>query len=589
MSIYHGIRAARKALNKKQDTPLRIPAVTGDGNGTLETGTDNLIYCVTATDGVVQAWAYNCPHVYGLPVWVSKSERRPGALEVVGIRDIGSQNASRQSEVGKHGTSHRWLGTEGGGYDPVFIELRQFMPFGLWAGNNADYAFSVYVGRGVIWTGEQYVEVKPAELDLSGGLPMATGGDRYARYTLIYVASKDNGTDAEVRVLYGTVKLATSFTIEDVPTPPSDSLLVIGAVRLYSDQVMIQDGRAGTDVIDLRFPYRSLVDANDLGAGLISTERFSAYADLVDESKIGPGAAQVAAGTHGHAFDDLTDVDMTGAANGNVPVFDASTSTWKAGSLRRGAPERETFAVSTPATAPHYDLLAAAESGGLAVYYNGVRVLDADFTVDVDGYGFTLAFDVLAGDYIIAEYFAPLPPVALFPLTRPYTSDKQDGIFGYLATMGGTRSWINPGLGDAWSPKYYTASQSSTWSNIPEACTNGLYLGDDASHTGNDVNAWWKADFGAGHTLTPDYFGILGRSPSGHQPRNFKIQGSNDDAAWDDLITITGAGPNPGTWYSAAITGAGAYRYIRVYQTGANSDGAWYLVMGELEFWGTLS
>ena len=42
-------------------------------------------------------------------------------------------------------------------------------------------------------------------------------------------------------------------------------------------------------------------DASAITAGTLSTDRFSAYADLVAESKIGPGAAQVAAGNHNHA------------------------------------------------------------------------------------------------------------------------------------------------------------------------------------------------------------------------------------------------------------------------------------------------
>ena len=41
-------------------------------------------------------------------------------------------------------------------------------------------------------------------------------------------------------------------------------------------------------------------DASHINAGTLSTDRFSAYADLGAESKIGAGAAQVAAGDHRH-------------------------------------------------------------------------------------------------------------------------------------------------------------------------------------------------------------------------------------------------------------------------------------------------
>jgi hypothetical protein len=42
--------------------------------------------------------------------------------------------------------------------------------------------------------------------------------------------------------------------------------------------------------------------ASDITSGTLSTDRFSAYADLVAENKIGTGSGQVAAGNHGHLF-----------------------------------------------------------------------------------------------------------------------------------------------------------------------------------------------------------------------------------------------------------------------------------------------
>ena len=42
-------------------------------------------------------------------------------------------------------------------------------------------------------------------------------------------------------------------------------------------------------------------DASGIVSGTLSTDRYSAYADLTAESKIGTGAAQVAAGNHNHA------------------------------------------------------------------------------------------------------------------------------------------------------------------------------------------------------------------------------------------------------------------------------------------------
>lgn len=631
MSIYHGIRAARRALQQKADAPLRMAGVTGNGEGVIETGTLNLIYCVTAEEGVVQAWAYNCPHVYGLPVWLTRSERRPGALEVAAVRDIGSQGASRQAEVGNHGESHRWLGTraEGGGYDPIFIELRQFMPFGIWAANDSNYAFTVQIGRGVIWTGAAFVELQTRLLDVSAAVPAPVSGTRQARFALVYVKSTNSGLGAEVATYPGTAKDYNLLSLADIPTPPADTLLVIGAVRLYSDQAMIQDGRANTDVIDLRFPVRALLDAGDIGAGQISTDRFSAYADLTAESKIGTGAAQVAAGNHAHAFTSLTDApaSYSGSA-GKAAVVKNDESGLEFGTISKSFLEltdtpndyagqggktvtvkadesgldftlkgltRDTFPVAVNAVTPHYDLTSPTSGLDLGVYYNGVRVLDADFGIDGDGGGFTLAFDVKAGDYVMAEHFTNVMqaiqlPTLAYPITRAHTTDKLDGIFGYIGTRGGFSMHHNPALETAWTPAYYTATQSSTWSiGAADKATDGDYSDAGASHTTNEIGAWWKADFGAGHTMTLTHFGMIGRLTSGYHPRNFTVQGSNDDSAWNDLLVVTGDGPDGGTWYSAAVAGAGAYRFIRILETGVNAHGDYYLVIGELEFWGTLT
>ena len=57
----------------------------------------------------------------------------------------------------------------------------------------------------------------------------------------------------------------------------------------------------------------STLDASRITSGMLSTHHFSAYDDLVDENKIGPGADQVAAGDHHH--DDRYDTRAEVAAS----------------------------------------------------------------------------------------------------------------------------------------------------------------------------------------------------------------------------------------------------------------------------------
>lgn len=188
-----------------------------------------------------------------------------------------------------------------------------------------------------------------------------------------------------------------------------------------------------------------------------------------------------------------------------------------------------------------------------------------------------------------------------YPFTRTWTANQTDGIIGWLGTAGGMTPFRNPGatasapaagtLADALVPQYVACNQSSTIDSPrgPEkALDHSLDTNNGCSHTGNDTNAWWSVDF-RDRTVQPTALAIVGRSSGGHHPRNFKLQGSNNGSAWTDLLTVTNEGPNDGTWYSHGVVGAAAYRYLRIYQTGANSTGAGYLVMGDVELWGTVT
>lgn len=60
-------------------------------------------------------------------------------------------------------------------------------------------------------------------------------------------------------------------------------------------------------------------NATNINAGTLSTDRYSAYADLGAESKIGAGATQVAAGDHQtHNVEQLVNVSSSSPANGDI-------------------------------------------------------------------------------------------------------------------------------------------------------------------------------------------------------------------------------------------------------------------------------
>lgn len=112
-------------------------------------------------------------------------------------------------------------------------------------------------------------------------------------------------------------------------------------------------------------------------------------------------------------------------------------------------------------------------------------------------------------------------------------------------------------------------------------------------HSQSVVDQFWQIDFGANRQLTVTTYGIAGRSNDGTQmPRNWELLGSNDGSTWTQLHNrVPGDGTNPaaGVWGTWNISGAGAYRYLRIHQTGLNAEGNNFLVLGEVEFWGTLT
>ena len=87
-----------------------------------------------------------------------------------------------------------------------------------------------------------------------------------------------------------------------------------------------------------------------------------------------------------------------------------------------------------------------------------------------------------------------------YPLTRTYSSNKKDGIFGYLGTNGIYFSYVNPGVVYLWKSSYYTATQINNLNatTIASNATSGFFDGEpNFSHTQNTQNSWWKANFGA--------------------------------------------------------------------------------------------
>jgi hypothetical protein len=107
------------------------------------------------------------------------------------------------------------------------------------------------------------------------------------------------------------------------------------------------------------------------------------------------------------------------------------------------------------------------------------------------------------------------------------------------------------------------------------------------SSSGSGQPCWLKVDFGAGNAKTINSYSIRARSSfEGRAPKDFTLQGSNDDSTWTDLDVesgIWGYSTYPTLYFSRFSKGKNttAYRYYRLYIT-SNFDNS-YTQIAELQ------
>jgi hypothetical protein len=232
----------RQHLQRKQDRPERLPAVLGDGQGGLfVSGTPNTVYVQVAGGVTGQAWNSRVPASYGLPVWVGYDPLEPDRWQVLSLRAGAAEAAG--FDLGGTGyapaSRYRW-NYPGGGQDPLFVEGRQFLPLRL----GPHTGLSVYVYPWVVWTGTAWAYVPGTAVDLTASVPATEGQAR-----LVLVTIDDSGA---VVTTAGTAVALADLGLDDLPSVPAGTRYVVGAVRLYTGQTAVQEGRSNTDILDLR-------------------------------------------------------------------------------------------------------------------------------------------------------------------------------------------------------------------------------------------------------------------------------------------------------------------------------------------------
>ena len=158
-------------------------------------------------------------------------------------------------------------------------------------------------------------------------------------------------------------------------------------------------------------------------------------------------------------------------------------------------------------------------------------------------------------------------------------SGDNNGLFYYLGTSLGTLPWSNP------SGNGLIISASAV-----ESGTLSLLVDKQGSQfwTPSVANNWVSFSLTKGK-LTCNYYSIKSRiSDVDYYPRNWKLQGSNDNSSWTDLDTQTNnASLNSiDQWLSLPVTTADSYSSFRLLTTGVNSSNYYHLCLGKVELYG---
>lgn len=241
-------QTVQTSLDKKADKAKTYYGYLGNQEGVVAVPNKPSYVFVTLSDGMVmQAYNTIAPLIRNLPVICGYDPRqaRSDLFRVLDVRDLprtGKDETINQSS--SHHASHEWLNITGG-TDVVYVHLRQFMPLRP----EVVVPYSVKVNRAVLMINDAWTSVGNVTTDLSSYIPApASGSFGNERFVLLSLSN----TSGSIVVTAGSMVPVTTSTTALIPTIPTNCAPIC-AVRLYSNQELIVEGRSRTDLIDMRW------------------------------------------------------------------------------------------------------------------------------------------------------------------------------------------------------------------------------------------------------------------------------------------------------------------------------------------------
>lgn len=308
-------RVLKTRLDNKQDKILAKPGIMGDGTGLLDvSGLDHYVYVRTSA-GCEEVFNNRVPPENDLLVMVGYDPAQPDLYQVLSTRSAFPGGVTGGAVAGyAPAIRYQWM-ADGGGQDPLWIDLRQFLPLRVGVYLN----MSVHIYRGVVKSGTAWIDVNSQTKNLTAHIPSTSGN---AAYVLITIDT--SGAVVATKGIETTIEL---LSLTDIPSIPANTLVELAAVRVYAGQTSVQEARSNTDIKDLRLPYYlsgalgggAPVDAQYLtlsANGTLTDERILTAGVGISITDGGAGAAATISSNlrllHEHVYQE----DHSGEANG---------------------------------------------------------------------------------------------------------------------------------------------------------------------------------------------------------------------------------------------------------------------------------
>lgn len=302
MDIYKLRSNLKSRFDEKLDTITTISAVIGDGEGNVwVSGRDKYVYCRTAS-GIEQVLCTKIQPEHGMWVTIGVDPMDPPEKQVLTAENYmpGSSNSGIVTGPAP-AIRYQWM-ANGGGQDPLFVELRQFLP--LRVGVYLGMLIEIYAGA--FKYGTSRITVSRQTKNLSSHIPSTAG-----KAAAVLITIDSSGTVVATK---GSEVDIANLAITDIPAAPAGTVLELAAVRVYNGQTAVQESRVNTDIIDLR--QGAMPNIHDAVTVTDSaTVDFTLSNQNITASVIPAGIKLDDLGTP----DDNTDLDASSARHGLLP------------------------------------------------------------------------------------------------------------------------------------------------------------------------------------------------------------------------------------------------------------------------------